>query len=186
MATASPITLWRVDGPGLPAGDRYPEDASETFNRGVPVFLDGDGMVNEVTTSFGGTETVLGVSAEAGHNLATQNTAEVGSEHGTPQGMSAAGISAVGSPMKDGKVQVLHATGNATWRAALTDGQTYSAALVQPGTLYELARESNGYWSVDSTDTGTGADHVVEIVGADPNSTEHVLFKFTSSKRAFV
>jgi len=142
-------------------------------------------MVNEVTTSFGGTETVLGVSAEAGHNLTTQNTAEVGSEHGTPQGMSAAGISAVGSPMKDGKVQVLHATGNATWRAALTDGQTYSAALVQPGTLYELARESNGYWSVDSTDTGTGADHVVEIVGADPNSTEHVLFKFTRSKRAF-
>lgn len=185
MATASPIIPWRFDGPGFPAGDRYPEDASETFNRGVPVFLDGDGMVNEVTTSFGGTETVLGISAEPGHNLTTQNTAETGNEHGPPIGMSSGKIPAIGSPMKDGKVQVIHANGSTVFRAALTDGQTYSAALVQPGTRYELARESNGYWSVDSTDTGTGADHVVEIVGEDPNSTEHVLFRFTSSKRAF-
>lgn len=185
MATACPITPWRFDGPGFPAGDRYPEDASETFNRGVPVYLDGDGMVNEVTTGFGGTETVLGISGERGHNLATQNTSELGNEHGPPDGMPLAKIPAVGSPMKDGKVQVIHADGRTTFRAALTDGQTYSAALLLPGTRYELARESNGYWSVDSTDTGTGADHVVEIVGPDPNSDEHVLFKFTRTKRAF-
>lgn len=185
MATACPITVYRQDGPGFPAGDRYPEDASETFNRGVPVFLDSDGMVNEVTSSFGGTEIVLGISAERAHNLATQNTPELGNEHGPPEGMPSAKINAVGSPMKDGKIQVIHATDHVVFRGALTDGQTYSDALVKPGTRYELARESNGYWSVDSGDTGTGADHVVEILGGDPNSTAHVLFKFTASKRAF-
>lgn len=185
MAAACPISVYRYDGAGFPPNDRYPEDASETFLKGVPVFLDSDGMVNEVTSSFGGTEIVLGVSAEHAHNLATQNTGELGNEHGPVQGMSSAKIPAAGSPMKDGKCQVIHATGQTVFRAALTDGQTGSAALVQPGTRYELAREANGYWSVDSTDTGTGADHVVEIVGIDPNNDEYVLFVFTASKRAF-
>lgn len=185
MAAACPITVVRYDGNGFPPNERYPEDASETFKAGTPVFLDTDGMVNPVTTGFGGTETVLGIAAEAGHNLTTQNTSELGSEHGSVVGMSSAKRPAVGSPMKDGKCQVIHATGQTVFRGALTDGQTATVALVQPGTRYELALESNGYWSVDSTDTGTGADHVVEIVGIDPNNSEYVYFIFTSSKRAF-
>lgn len=185
MATACPLTVWHSQESGFPSGKRYPEDASETFNRGVPVFLDGDGMVNEVTTSFSGTETVLGISAEPGHNLTTQNTAETPNEHGSAYGMTSSAIPAVGSPVKDGMCQVIHAK-DVVFRAALTDGQTGTVALVQPGTRYELAREANGYWSVDSTDTGTGNDHVVEIVGLDPNDSEYVLIRFTSSRVANV
>lgn len=184
MAAASPITVWRQDGLGFPTIEPYPEDASETFHRGVPVFLDSDGMVNEVTTSFSGTETVLGISDERGSNLTTQNTAQQGNEAGTPPNQTSAVTTAMGSPPKDGKTQVIHADGKTRFRGALTDTQEFTVALVQPGTRYELARESNGYWSVDSTDTGTGDDHVVEIVGVDPNSLEHVIFIFTDARRA--
>ncbi len=185
MANAQPITIWHGMG-SRSAGTftRYPEDASETFKKGTPVFLDSDGMVNPVTTSFGGTEIVLGISAERGSNLTTQNTAQ-GTSIGTPANQSSGIIEPMGSPMKDGKCAVIHADGQTVFRIASSASVTVTVAMVKPGTLYELALEASGYWTVDTADTGTGADHVLQIVGIDPNDTDFALCVFDISKRVF-
>ena len=60
-------------GSSSPALQRFPEAATQTFNYGVPTYLNA-GFVTEA--NFGTAISVLGVSSEPGHNLTSAGVAE--------------------------------------------------------------------------------------------------------------
>ena len=185
MADAGPITFWNRKGvPGFPYIESLPEDDAETFLKGVPVFLDSDGNIQEVPDGFGGSELVYGVSVEAAHNLTTAGTAELGNEHGSPPNQPNAKSTAIGSPTKDGSIKIYRDLANTYFRCALDPDETYTSSLVEPATRYELDKTSNGYWSVDSSDTGTAAKHAVHIRGVDPNNSAFVIIQFAAAATA--
>lgn len=186
MAAANAIKFIRRDGAGAAVIEHLPEESSQTFLNGVPVYAQAaDGQIAEVTSNFGNTEIVRGVSIGEGQNLATQGTAEPGASVATPPNQASAVTIPIGTPFKTGKTAMYNPDGGAIFEVALIDGQTYSAGLVLPGTQYELEKQGNGYWAVDSTDTSTSeaTDHVVEIVGVNPNDNEFVYVRFTAGRR---
>jgi hypothetical protein len=181
MAAAQPIVPIRYNGMGFPPVEHLLEDDAETFLRGAPVTINGDGHAIEVPDEFGGSELIYGFAAENAHNLAAAGTAELGNEHGSPQNQSSAKTTAIGSPLKTGYVAVHRATAETHWRIALVDGQTFTQTLVEAATRYHLDKAANGYWCVDSTDTGTDAKHAVHIRGVDPNNSAFVICKLASA-----
>lgn len=181
MAAAQPIVPIRYNGLGFPPAEHFPEDDAETFLRGVPVMLNGDGHLIEVPDELGSSELILGFSAESAHNLATAGTPETGNEHGSPQNQPNAVTTAIGSPVKTGLCGVYRASADVHYRVPLADGQAFTQTLVENATRYKIDKAGNGYWCVDSTDTGTDAKHVWLIRGVDPNNDEFVICKLVAA-----
>lgn len=164
-----PIRFARlVQGSGMPPMVRAPEGASKTFAQGVPVVLS-SGNVQEA--AFGGSEVVYGFSMEPAHNLSVAGTEEQGYSEATPVNQTGRTIP-VGAWMKDGKCQVVLATGNTVFRAKLLVGQVFTQALVST-TRYALKKDTT-YWYIDNTDSGTNDEHAAQIVGVDPASPNSV------------
>lgn len=182
MASAVPITVWKTDGAGAPTVTRGLENDGETFKAGTPVTIDATGHVAEVSDPL--TEIIVGISVTGGSNLTSAGTAETTSV-GTPINQTSASVIPVGAPLNDGKVGYYHADGKTTFRVALVDGQTFSQALVSETATYELSKTANGYWAVDSTDTNSNGDNVIQIVGVDPNNDEFVLCRIHRADRVF-
>lgn len=178
----APIKFWdRQGNPGTPYVEAPFEDDAETFLAGVPCFMDTDGYIREVPDGFGGSEVIYGISAEAAHNLTEQGTAEIGNEHGSPPGQSNAKVTALGSPTKDGRIRLYRDLANTRFVAELASGQEFSQTLIDGTTRYELDKVADGYWVVDSTDTGTSAKHAVHIVEEVENNASLVIIKFASA-----
>lgn len=184
-----PIKAVRLlSGLGMPAFERVPEAATQTFKVGAPLVLSGG---NAQEAAFGGAEVVYGVSAEPGHSLTVAATAEAGYSETAPPNQSTAKTIPVGAWPKDGRVGVYRADGNTIFSIALKAGQVFTQALVAPGTKYGLIKDAGGFWYLDNTDNG-GDNAVAEIVGNDdsaPNTVAdgaRVFFRFTSALRAFV
>lgn len=181
MAAAQPIVPIRYNGMGFPPVEHFLEDDAETFLRGVPVMLDGDGHLIEVPDELGSSELILGFSAEAAHNLTTAGTAETGNEFGAPQNQADARMTAIGSPIKTGYCAVNRASADVHYRVALLDGQTFTQTLVDNAVRYKIDKAANGYWCVDSTDTGTAAKHAFLIRSVDPNNSAFVICKLAAA-----
>lgn len=185
-----PIKAVRLlSGLGMPAFERVPEAATQTFKTGVPLVLSGG---NAQEAAFGGAEVIYGVSAEPGHNLTVAATAEQGYSEATPPNQASAKTIPVGAWTKDGRCGVYRADGNTIFSIALKAGQVFTQALIIPGTKYGLVKDgTSGFWYLDNTDTA-GDNAVAEIVGNDdsaPNTVAdgaRVFFRFTSTLRAFV
>ena len=191
MATVSyePIKAVRVlsQQGALPQMVREAEAATQTFKMGVPLVLS-SGNLQEC--AFSGAEVVYGVSAEAGHNLTTANTAQELSE-GTPPNQASAVITPVGAWMRDGKVGVYAANGQTVFSAALKTGQVFTQAMVAAGTYLGLTKDgTSGFWYVDNTDS-SGDNAVVQVIGVDsscPNTVAggaRVYFIFKAALRFF-
>lgn len=181
MAAAQPIVPIRYNGMGFPPVEEVLEDDAETFLRGTPVMIDGDGHLLAVPDELGSSELIYGFSAESAHNLTTAGTAELGNEHGAPQNQADAKTTAIGSPVKTGRCSVYRASADVHWRVALLDGQTFTQTLVENATRYKIDKAANGYWCCDSTDTGTAAKHVFLIRGVDPNNSAFVICKLAAA-----
>lgn len=164
------------------------EAASQTFNQGVPLrWTSGTLTQCDIATSagadWGSADVVVGVSAEAGHNLTTAGTAEGGYSETTPPNQTSAKTILVGSRMKNGKCMFWRADGNNVFRCSLKTGQTFTQADV--GTTYALKYDSTTtYWYIDNTDT-SGNNKVAVVVAADPNDTTKVWFQFLSTQRQY-
>lgn len=164
----------------------WPEGATQTFKLGVPLRLSsGMAVACDTANPWSAADIIIGVSAAAGSNLTTANTAEDGASYATPINQANAKTIAVGTPVKSATVPFYRADGLNVFRMSLQSGQTYSQALVIPGTFYALVFDATtGYWFVNSTDT-SGNNNVIEIVGPDPNDNTNVLVKFRSGQRYF-
>jgi hypothetical protein len=180
-----PMRLIRTSGEGAPLMKHPSENASSTFKEGVPLTLV-SGVAQEC--AFGAAEIVYGVSAEAGHNLTTDGTAEELSI-ATPPNMPLAKTIPIGAPIKDGTIACYAADGRNEFSIMLANGQVYTAAML--GATFGITKDAtSGYWYLDNTDT-TGDNEVVVVTGLDsssPNSATlgaRVFVQFISSLRAF-
>jgi hypothetical protein len=188
-ASYEPIKAVRtLDGTGIPAQMRMPEDELQTFKVGTPVSLTA-GLVQ--ASAFGGSELVYGVSAEAAHNLAVDGTAEETSE-ATPPNQAYAVTTPVGAWVKDGKCAVYLANGKTVFSAMLKDGQVYTITMATKG-RYELEYDSSsGFWFIDNTNNGSSDENCCVVIGVDPSSPNsatlgaRVFFMFHESCRYFV
>lgn len=182
MAYRPIVAVQTLSGVGVPAQDRLGEKATQTFKMGVPLVFSA-GVLQEA--AFGGAETVVGVSVEAGHNLAVAETAEQGFSEGNPPNQAGAKIIPVGAWMKDGKIGFYKASGENVFLASLKVGQTYSSALLVAGTYYGLTKDgTTGFWYIDTTVT-VGNSAVVQLVSGVSDDNTSALFIFKAALRYY-
>ena len=184
-----PIRCVRVasSSAAMPDQTRELEDSSQTFKLGVPVrFV--SGYIREC--SFSAADVVVGVSSEFAHNLTTQGTAQDENE-GSPPNQPNAITTAIGAWPRDGRMGVYHANGQNIFSASAKAGQTFSQALILPGTYYRLIKDAtSGFWYVDLTLTGGNAG-VVNLLGYDTSSPNtaaggvRVFFQFIETQRFY-
>lgn len=180
-----PILLAHASGDSS-VQKRWPEAATLTAKSGVPLRLS-SGNVTECDANdpWGAADVVVGISSEAGHNLAVAGTAEQGYSEATPPNQPSAKIIPQGAWIKDGKLGFYPADSKNVFKISLKAGQTYSQALVVAGTYYTLKKDATtGYWYLDSSDT-TGNNAVAEIVGGVSDDNTMVLFRFKAGQRFF-
>lgn len=135
MATINkvPIAVVGTLHGGPPLARPYPEAASQTFQTGEAVYLDGSGNVAEYTASIDdGTQRFLGFAAEDGHNDTTAATHDV---------------------------MVNLAFGNIFEINVTSNGSDQTTAKTQVGTLYPMYQDTtNSRVAVDIADTGSQID----------------------------
>lgn len=161
---------------------RAAEDSGETFKRGVPVKLDAQGMVAVVDSTWSAADVIYGISAEAAHNLTTDNTEEGGYNEATPPNQTGRTIPA-GAWMRDGKIGVYKADNQNVFIGSVKSDQTMAQSYILSATVYGLTYDSSsGYWYVDLTDT-SGNNACVILDGVVPGDTSKVYFHFESAQR---
>jgi len=159
-----------------------PEAASQTFKPGTPLRVV-SGYIAAADSTWAAADIIVGFSQGAGKNLTSSGVTEDGYSIGSPIGQSSAKIIPTGAPVLRGNCLYTRCDGNTIFRASLKSGQTFSQALLIPGTLYSLQKDATtGYWFIDSTDTA-GNDAVAEITGVDPSDSTFVYFKIGASRR---
>lgn len=175
-----------MEGVGIPTQLRLPEGASKTFPAGTPVSLSSGYLVE---STFGGSQLVAGIAAEAGHNLAAAGTAE-DMNIGDPPNQSSAVVTPVGAPVKDGNLALYVANARNVFRAKLKSTEVFAVTLVD-STRYELKKDGTTLnWYIDTTSSGTNDEHCVNIIGMDPSTANTagyvaVFFVFAPAARYY-
>lgn len=172
----------------FPAMGRHPEAATQTFNKGVPVMLDGAG--NLIEWSSAAPNTVYGTNAEPPHNLTVAATAQNLSE-GTPQNQPSGITTPVGAWPRDGKLEFYQANGLSVFSVAIKVGQVFTQAMIQAGVYYGLVKDATSkFWYLDNTITNGNAA-VAQVLGMDPTSANdgvngtRLFFVFAPTRRFF-
>jgi hypothetical protein len=179
-------------------GNRIIEEASQTFKFGTPVQVnatDGGLQAWDGTTITNG---LAGISYEAASNLGTTGQGApkpftpvlgVGAVQGTfgsvPNEPSAVNI-AHGAPLNDGRCGLYEAANSDTIFSAAFGGAGQTAVTPLPqnvGVAYGLTIDTNGFWFVDSSKTGSSA--VLKVTELDPRFTPapgtNVFFAFLNT-----
>ena len=171
QAGAIPITVRRLMNVNAvtPPSDRYLEDVTQTFKRGVPVCLV-LGLIQESGTIDGVDDTIAGFSDEFGHNLTVAGTAQ-NLTYGNVQNQPSAVLIPVGAPLSDGRVQVNIAS-NLVHFIGKTD-DAHALAVADIGSLFGLTKDvASGQWFVDTTITTSAGGGLVEVTHlVDPVGT---------------
>ena len=166
QTSAIPFTVYQTPGVGVssPVINHAPEAASKTFHIGVPVVLSSGNLQESGAISTA--VTILGFSAEAGHNLGTAGTAPVGGSgltYGSVQNQTSAVNIPIGAPMADGTC--MYFVGN---NLTLFQGVTDAAhALIgtDVGSIFGLTKDTGtGQWFVDTTITTANGGAILEVV----------------------
>ena len=161
-----------------------PEAATQTFQVGSPVQLNGSGYVQQwdgTTVSAG----ILGVSESFGLNLATQGlgapvppfggiTGNIATQtYGSVINQPLAVNIALGAPVSDGRTLYIEPNQDNIFQALFDNSNGTVAADWTPvqasiGVNYGLTKDANGFWYVDKNKTAGNA--VVQIVGLPQGS----------------
>lgn len=181
---------------------RLPEDATQTWQVGVPVRLV-SGYIQEC--AFSGADIIVGFSSEKAKNYASAGGGATfglpptlpaaidlnDPASGAPPNQPSAVVVPIGAALRDGLSGIYAANGQTVFSIALQATQVFTLALVIPGTLYGLVKDSTtGFWYLDSTDT-TGNNAVASIIGVDqscPNTSaggSRVFIQIAAAKRMF-
>lgn len=174
-------------GAGHPRQQRFAELASETFDQGALLIVDGDGFANEsgaITSAVGAV--VLGFASEFAHNLTVSDTAEE-LNYGSVVNQSAAVLIPVGAPPSDGKIGVWIADDTTLFLANVrTAGSIDRALQTHIGEIFGLTLLS-GIWEFDLNKTTTGAGAIatlIEIIDAATDGGQ-VLFRLNKTNQLY-
>lgn len=179
--------LWShtINGSGLPNTKQFPEAVTQTFKLGAPLTL-ASGVLTAQADPI--VATVAGVAAEEGKNLTTAGTTEPAISQQTVINMPLAKVTPVGARVLEGYSIIYLADGENVFSASLVTGVAWNVNLVG-ATRYALTLDgTSGRFYIDTADTGTDADHCVNILGLDESktgTTVWVYFKFDSAARLF-
>lgn len=202
--TYEPIRAVRVlsQQGALPQLQRFPEDATQTFQVGVPTRFVA-GLLQECT--FAAADVVVGISSEKAKNYATasggvtfglppvipQATDLNEPASGPPPNQVSATVIPMGAAIRDGMTGVYCANGQTVFSVSLKVGQVFTQALLVPGTFYRLIKDgTTSFWYLDNTLTGGNAG-VAQLIGFDqscPNTVAggcRVFFTFATAQRFF-
>jgi hypothetical protein len=163
QTAAIPITVRRLLNPNAvtPPSDRYLEAAQKTFLRGVPVRIV-SGYIDEMDTIDGVDDVIAGICDEFAHNLTTAGTAESAS-YGSVQNQSSAKLIAVGTPLSDGRIQVIKASDDVIFMGKTDDAHT--TVVTDVGSIFGLTKDgTTNQWFVDTTISVAGSGACVEVV----------------------
>ena len=205
LTTHGPILFAQSFSQKGPFSGALPERAGQSFLAGTPVQLYTSGS-NKYTQAWDGVTVangILGVSLCNGSNLASNGAGApsgygpVGSpraiqSYGSVPNQPSAINLAIGTPVTDGRTLYQLADGDTIFEAFYDNSTGAVAADYTPngsqiGSTFGLTKDANGYWYVDGGVTGANA--VVEIVGANPvygfgQVNGRVRFTFIASARA--
>lgn len=185
-------------------GNRYIEEATQTFLSGTPVIVtaaDGGIAAWGGATGVAFTYTsasrqggIVGISYEAASNLASTGlgapspmqpfTGAGGVGFGSVPNQTSAKNIAHGTPIVDGRVGVIYPAPSVVFSATFgNNGNTATPAVTDVGLSYGLTIDSNSkYWYVDKNKATPGTNTVLIVVGLDPRDTAgagtRVLFQF--------
>lgn len=196
--TAIPILpVESVSGNSFRA-NRIIQEALQTFKAGTVISLDvADGGVQawDGATLTGALESPIGISYDAGDNLATTGVGAPapmqpfvgagGVGFGSVPNQSSAKNLAHGTPVVDGRSGVIFASPDTLFSAVFgNNGATATPAVTDVGKNYGLTIDTGGnFWYVDKNKTGANA--AVQVVKLDPRDTpasgSRVIFKFLAS-----
>ena len=139
------ITVAKDINGGPPLQQFFPEAASQTFNAGKSVYLNGSGHVADFTAGIdSGSQRLLGFAAEDGNNLTTAVTANATNVGSTKSQINSGLIGVYISPYTIFE-------GNIT-----SNGTPIAATLSHVAQLYPLYQDAtNSYSHIDVADTGS-------------------------------
>lgn len=160
---AIPITVRRLLNVNAvtPPSDRFLEDVTQTFKRGVPVALV-LGLLQEAGTINGVAVTFVGFSDEFGHNLTVAGTAK-DLTYGNVQNQPSAVLIPVGAPLSDGRCQVNIASDLVIFQGKTDDA--HALAVSDIGKIFGLTKDTaSGQWFVDTTITAAASGACVEVM----------------------
>ena len=208
-ATLSPVTYEPIRAVrvlsqqgALPQLQRFAEDATQTFQVGVPTRFVA-GFIQECT--FVGADVVAGVSSEKAKNYATagggvtfglppivpQATDLNEPASGPPPNQPSATVIPIGAALRDGQMGIYCANGSTVFSISLKVGQVFVNTLIIPGTFYRLIKDTpSSFWYLDNTLTGGNAG-VANLIGVDPSCPNtaaggcRVFFTFAAGQRFF-
>lgn len=185
LTTHGPIVFAESTNQKGPYSGAWPERAGQTFKAGVPVQPYTTGSSTFVQAWDGTTfaAAIWGISYSWANNLPTNGAGApvqfgpVGppraiQTYGNVINQPAAVNIAVGAPATDGRTYFMEADGSTIFEGVYDNSTGTVAADYTPGsslvgTNLGLTIDANGYWYIDGG--VTGADAVVEIVGANPD-----------------
>jgi hypothetical protein len=179
LTTHVPILQVLEKAGTTPYTSSQPEAASQTFQFGSPVQLNGSGFVQQwdgVTTTAG----ILGVSESFGLNLGSAGLGAPTPYFGQITGPGAiqtygsvpneplAFNIALGTPISDGRTLYMEPNQDNIFQALFDNSNGLVAADYTPvqaslGLTYGMTKDANGFWYVDKNKTGGSA--IVQIVG---------------------
>lgn len=208
-ATLAPVTYEPVKAVrvlsqqgALPQLQRFAEDATQTFQVGVPIRLV-SGYIQECT--FSGADILVGFSSEKAHNYASagggvtfglppiipQSTDLNEPASGPPPNQPNATVIPIGAALRDGQMGAYCANGQTVFSIALKATQVFTVALMIPGTLYGITKDgTTGFWYLDNTVT-SGNSAIANLIGVDPSCPNtsaggsRVFFTVAAAKRMF-
>lgn len=180
--TYEPIKAVRVlsQQGALPQLQRFAEDATQTFQVGVPVRFVA-GYIQECT--FAAADIIVGFSSEKAHNYASagggvtfglppiipQSTDLNEPASGPPPNQPNATVIPIGAALRDGQMGAYCANGQTVFSIALKAGQVFTQALLIPNTFYRIIKDNTtGFWYLDNTLTGGNAG-IAQLIGVDPS-----------------
>jgi len=160
--SAIPIKVVKVlgSGPIQPAARRLPEDASQTFLSGVPVYVDSTGYLAVVAAITASGSVIAGFSSEPAHNLTSDGVAKT-LTYGSVENQANAVLIPVGAPPSDGACGVWIADDLTIFVGKTLS--THALAVTDVGLIYGLTADTNGQWFVDTAITTVNGGAVVEV-----------------------
>lgn len=166
MASSEIHAVSTVSG-NQPRVRRIIEEATQTFKAGTPLELLTDGGLGEWTLTHV-TNQLAGFSLEYGSSLTTLGVPKTLTFGSVPYESSAVNIPR-GAPLNDGRVGLEIASPDTIFRGQVGPAQT--AVITNIGVQYGMAKDSDGHWYVDLTNTTNKAVTIVKLDPQDQSAT---------------
>lgn len=187
FTTANPVPIVCVgnkeaNNPAPVTNGNIGEAATQTFKTGTPLAMSSGNYAAWGGSAPTALPVILGISLQAGQNLATANTPVPNNYGSVPNQSSAVNVFGTGPVVLGGQPFAQAGAGNVFAALFGATGANYTPTTANIGVRYGLTKDSStGFWYID-TDKTAANDVAVLITGIDPVTSSN-LSNITSASR---